>query len=241
MTLVAIHQPNFFPWLGYFAKIVRSDVFVFLDHVQYSKTGGTWSNRVKLRIGGKVRWQTAPVSRAFHGTNEISAIRWDNQQAWREKLSKTLRTNYTKAPFFTQTMALIEPLIFFNNDSLAAFNIHAIKAIARHVSISTDHCVRSSALAVVGQGSDLLIELTNRVGGRTYLCGGGASDYQDDAAFARAGVGLMYQKFIHPVYSQGNGPFEPGLSIVDALMHAGAGKVLQMLREVNTGEIQQTT
>ncbi len=51
MAIVAIHQPNFFPWLGYFDKIARCDHFVLLDHVQFQKTGGVWSNRVRMMVG----------------------------------------------------------------------------------------------------------------------------------------------------------------------------------------------
>ena len=69
--VVAIHQPNFFPWLGYFDKIARSDVFIFLDDVQFPKTGGVWSNRVKILIGGEARWSTAPIDRSFTGTRKI--------------------------------------------------------------------------------------------------------------------------------------------------------------------------
>jgi hypothetical protein len=229
MTLVAIHQPNFFPWLGYFDKICRSDVFVFLDHVQYSKTGGTWSNRVKMRVGGEARWQTAPIKRAFHGTSDITAIRWDDGQPWRAKLAKSLRTNYAKAPFFTPTMALLEPLIFHENDSLAEFNIHAISAISQYLLISTKHCVRSSDLGVAGHASDLLIGLTKRVGGQAYLCGGGASGYQDDDAFKLADLEIIYQEYVHPVYSQGVGDFQAGLSIIDALMYVGGAETRRLL------------
>ena len=48
--IVAIHQPNFFPWLGYFDKINKSDIFIFLDDVQFPKKGGNWTNRVQLMV-----------------------------------------------------------------------------------------------------------------------------------------------------------------------------------------------
>ena len=77
MILVAIHQPNFFPWLGYFDKIRRADFFILLDDVQYPKTGaGSWSNRVKVMINGEGRWLTAPVDRSFHGTRKTGAPRF---------------------------------------------------------------------------------------------------------------------------------------------------------------------
>ena len=74
IKVVAIHQPNFFPWLGYFDKIRRSDIFILLDDVQFSKTGGVWSNRVKVLINGEGRWLTAPVERNFHGTRNVNQM-----------------------------------------------------------------------------------------------------------------------------------------------------------------------
>ena len=69
--VVAIHQPNFFPWLGFFNKVACSDVFILMDNVQFPKKGGSWSNRVQLAINGQAAWVTMPVVRSFHGTRII--------------------------------------------------------------------------------------------------------------------------------------------------------------------------
>lgn len=102
--IVAIHQPNFFPWLGYFDKIARSDTFIFLDDVQYPKTGGVWSNRVKMLVAGEPRWVTAPITRTFHGLAKINEIEWADDQTWRVKLIKTLAANYSKAGHYREIM-----------------------------------------------------------------------------------------------------------------------------------------
>lgn len=96
---VAIHQPNFFPWLGYFDKIARADIFLFLDDVQFPKTGGVWSNRVKLLIGGEARWVTAAVARNFNGTRTIREMKFLADNLWRDKVLKGLVTNYRRHPF----------------------------------------------------------------------------------------------------------------------------------------------
>ena len=72
--IVAIHQPNFFPWLGYFDKISKADSFVFLDDIQFPKKGGSWSNRIKLFISGDVRWVTAAINRDYSGTRNINEM-----------------------------------------------------------------------------------------------------------------------------------------------------------------------
>jgi hypothetical protein len=228
--VVSIHQPNFFPWLGYFDKIVRSDVFIFLDDVQYPKTGGVWCNRVKMRLGGEVRWVTAPIRRAFHGVAQICEIQWADERPWRIKLLKTLATNYSKAPFYREIMPWLEALILLPESNLARYNMAAVRTIAEQIGIPYEHCVTSSSLGGQGNASALLIDLTLKVGGDGYLCGGGASGYQDDEAFAAAGLKLHYQSFDHPVYSQfGGSEFIPGLSIVDALMNLGINGVGQLI------------
>lgn len=73
--LVAIHQFNSFPWLGYFDEIGRVDVFILLDNVQFPKTGGTWVNRLQWLVGGKGTWVTAPIVRAYHGVRDIQEMR----------------------------------------------------------------------------------------------------------------------------------------------------------------------
>jgi len=92
---VAIHQPNFFPWLGYFDKIIRSNVFVFLDEVQFPKKGGSWSNRVKMLIAGEAKWVTASIERNYSGLRNINEMNFQADN-WRVKMLKSLRTNYNK-------------------------------------------------------------------------------------------------------------------------------------------------
>ena len=89
--VVAIHQPTFFPWLGYFNKIARCDQFVVLDSVQFPKKGGTWSNRVKLLLNGQAGWVTMPVERNYHGVRSYAEMCIDNGTPWRDKLVQTIR------------------------------------------------------------------------------------------------------------------------------------------------------
>ncbi len=229
--VVAIHQPTFLPWLGYFDKIVRSDVFVVLDSVQFPRGApGSWMNRVKLAISGKEQWVTVPVRRSGAGFQEVREVRIDESRPWRQKLIRTIEMNYARAAHFASIFPTIQAIFQNPTDKLAEFNLAAIAMIARAMDFNFDHVVLSSSLAVTGSGTDLLIEITRRVGGSTYMCGGGAAGYQDDDAFARNGIGLVYQKFAHPSYSAGDiGMQPPGLSIVDALMHCGTQDVRRML------------
>jgi hypothetical protein len=232
--IVAIHQPNFFPWLGYFDKIVRADVFVVLDHVQFPKSEGNWSNRVRLAVNGEASWVTMPVRRDYEGFRRIDEMQIDNDAPWRRKLTQTLRTNYGKAAAFKDVFPAVESWIANPTDSLADYNLAGITAICERVGLECSHIVRSSALQVTGAKTDLLVNVVRATGGNTYLSGDGSAGYQDDAAFAAAGIGVEYQRFVHPVYPQrGSAEFVPGLSILDAIFHCGfegTGKLLQPAR-----------
>lgn len=228
--VVTIHQPNFFPWLGYFDKIARSDIFILLDHVQFQKTGGTWSNRVKLLVGGEARWVTAPIVRNYHGVRAINEIEFQPNDPWREKLLKSLVANYAKAPHFRETTELIKPLIMNPESNLARYNGAAVMAIAESLGLPKERFRWSSEMGVDTQASEMLISLTRAVGGNAYMCGGGAEGYQQDELFAEAGIELVYQNFKHPRYKQIEGrDFVAGLSIIDAFMHCGLAEVSKIL------------
>jgi hypothetical protein len=223
VTVVAIHQPNFLPWLGWFDKLARADVFVLLDHVQFPRTSrGTYVNRVKLLIGGKEAWATAPIVRASGSTQRIDEVRVDDTQPWREKLVRTVEHNYRRAAAFDEVFPLVREILEQPIERLAELNEHGVRRIARALGLDESRFVRSSSVNPSSRATDLLIELTKAVGGTTYLAGSLAgSTYQEDEKFADAGIELRYQRFEHPEYPQPVEPFVPGLSIVDALMNVG--------------------
>lgn len=227
--IVAIHQPNFFPWLGYFDKIARSDMMILLDNVQFPKTGGTWTNRVKLAVNGAPAWVTLPITRNYSGTRLISEMRINETTDWRRKLLKTIQTNYGKAPYFKKTQPLVEHLIMNPTESVAEYNISAIRSICAMIGINPEKLVIGSTVNAEGTATDLLINMTRAVGGTAYMCGGGAGGYQEDEKFAEAGVKLLYQDYSHPGYLQtGSNDFIMGLSIIDALMHLGQLRVKEL-------------
>lgn len=217
----AIHQPNFFPWLGYFDKIRRADVFVFLDDVAYPKSGHSMSsltNRVRIEVQGVAQWIGCPLQRQA-GVQPIREVCIDGGQPWRRKMLRTIEQNYRKHPGFDWAISVVEPLVSYPCGSLAEFNIHAVERIASALGLQVTFA-RQSALNVEGKATELLVSLTRAAGCDAYLCGGGAAGYQDDALFASSGLGLIYQNFTESPY----GPldrFIPGLSVIDYLMKTG--------------------
>lgn len=222
MKICAIHQPNFFPWLGYFNKIERADVFVFLDQVDYPKSGnsmGSWCNRVKFNVGGKATWASCPVLRQS-GIQLVNTVKIDEKRPWRDDIRNMLKINYKEARNFQSTAALMDRLLDFESDSLADFNINAIQSIANYLGFETQF-VRQSALPKMKETStERLVALTQAVGADAYLCGAGSSGYQDDAAFPKASLQLIYQDFEAVPYGKPD-RFIPGLSAIDWLMHEG--------------------
>jgi len=229
--IVAIHQPNFFPWLGYFDKIIHSDVFIFLDHVQFPKKGGTWSNRVMLMVGGDARWVTAPIVRNYNGVRAIRDMEFQENIQWRDNILKTIINNYSKAPFYKDVINFIKPLVLNKENNLSEYNTSAILTIAQRIGITIDKFCWSSKLSHVGTSNEMLISLTRSMEGDTYMCGGGSNGYQDEEIFRNLEVKLLYQNFIHPVYPQKSvNAFIPGLSIIDAVMNVGWNGVRKILK-----------
>lgn len=229
-SVVAIHQPNFFPWMGFFDKIAVADIFILLDHVQFPKTGGTYTNRVMMLVNGEARWVSAPVVRNYHGVRSIIEMEYSVAEDWRTRVLKTMQANYAKAPRFHEVMPVLEKLVACADNSVAGYNIAAIYELVRQLGIDDSKIVRSSTLDCSGQSNEMLISLTRKVGGGIYMCGGGADAYQEESLFAEAGIELRHQNFKSLVYAQtGTADFVPGLSIIDAAMNLGWAGTAKLL------------
>ncbi|MDH5675338.1 MAG: WbqC family protein [Myxococcales bacterium] len=219
--VVGIHQPNFLPWLGYFAKIAASDLFVWLDDVQLPR-GRSYVSRVRARVGGASRWLTLPVRRGDGGQRIADARVVDLPRA-RQKLLQTLRLHYGRAPHFESTMELLSPLSGSEDDRLCELNIRCNEAIAGALGLSP-RFVRASELAVGSASTQRLVELTSEAGGARYLSGAGGVGYQDESAFHRQGLRLSYLS-----YQEAQRGVPTGLSVVDSLMHLGAEETARRL------------
>jgi hypothetical protein len=227
--IVAIHQPNYLPWLGYFHKIAAADVFVFLSDVQFSK--GSYTNRVRIKQDGKPRWLTVPVSHAFG--DPIDAVRCAGAD-WVGSHLDTLRGAYGKTAAFAEVWQSVEAL-FANlpESSLATVNEALVTRIADRLGLKC-RFERAAALGVpAGRSDDRLVALTAAVDPRgTYLSGKGGAKYQDPEKFARAGLHLAYTNFIPEPYRQPGAPgdFTSGLSLLDAVFNIGWSRTAELVR-----------
>lgn len=223
-TVVSIHQPDFLPWLGFFYKMKQSDIFVFLDHVQFIKNG--YRNRVTIKTPQGVQWLTVPVQHHFGQSINETVI--DNRRDWRKKHLRTLEMNYKKAPFFNEIMDMLESVYLQRQWLLLSrFTLKLIEAINGFIGIEVK-TVKSSAMNVTGASTDLLVDIIEKCDGAVYISGTGGKDYLQESTFADRGITLMYSDFEHPIYSQLWGDFVQGTSIVDALFNCGR-KTMQFL------------
>jgi hypothetical protein len=221
--VVAVHQPNFLPWLGFFDKLARADVLVLLDDVQFPRTGaGTWLNRVRVLVDGRPAWLTVPVLRAGRGLQSVREVEVDDAQPWRRRVLRTLETSYRRARGFDEVFPLVREIVEHPASRLAELNEHGIVLLADALGLDTSRLAHGSALGVGdARGTDLLIALTRAAGGSTYLSGDGAEGYQEPEKYAAAGLELRFQEFRHPTYPQPLPEPVHGLSVVDALMSCG--------------------
>jgi hypothetical protein len=215
---VAIHQPNYLPWLGYFHKIASVDVFVFVDDVQFPKN--SYTNRVQVLGPDSPRWLTVPVTYDFGDTiREVRPAVPD----WPSRHLDTLRTLYGSAPAFKEVWARVQELLLsLPQADLATINRCLIERLCGEFGLSPKFSA-SSEFNVHGKVSDdRLIELVKAVApSGVYLSGKGAAGYQDPEKFKRAGLGFRYLDFQHPVYDQGRSSFQPGMSVLDPLFRLG--------------------
>lgn len=227
--IIAIHQPNFLPWLGFFYKILKSDVFVFLDNVQFSKN--SYTNRVKIKTPVGEQWLTVPIFQNFGQI--IKEVKINNSINWREKHLKTLEMNYKKSGFFSEVISIIEKIYYSNHwVFLSELNIDLIFAICDYLGIKNNFCL-ASELNITGKSTELLISIVKNLRGNVYLSGSGGINYQDEMMFEKNSISLIYSDFNHPKYTQlWSAEFIKGLSIIDLLFNYGK-KSINILRGYN--------
>lgn len=225
--LVGIHQPHYLPWLRYFEKIARSDVFIVLDNIQYSKNG--WQNRNRVKTASGVALLTAPVHAALGDT--LDAVEIDNHTGWARKHLRTIEQAYGKAPYFAQYAPVLREVYAQRWERLNALNRRLLEAFVKALGVATP-IVYASELQVPGTATERLVRLIQAVGGDAYYSGAYALDaYLDEAALREAGIQLVLQEWRAPTYPQLHGAFAPDLSIVDLLMHCGPRSLAVLLGE----------
>ena len=212
---VAIHQPNFLPWCGWFAKLEACDIFILLDDAQMSK--GSYVSRTKIRSQDGEQWLTVPTR--VHDAPRIAEVEIANG-SWAKKHLATLQQTYAKAPFVAEVITVLERIYAEPSANLSGFNQRLIEVVTAYLGIERPMRL-SSSLDVQATSDDRLIQLIRKVGGTHYISGQGGANYQDPTKFTAAGIELDVRIYTPIAYDAPRFPFLPGLSIVDALFVRG--------------------
>lgn len=215
--LVAIHQPHYLPWLRYFEKIARSDAFVVLDTVQFTKNG--WQNRNRVKTPNGVALLTAPVHAECGAP--VGAVRIRDDSGWRRKHLRTIEQSYARAPYFAEHAPFLRDTYGRPWERLGELTRYMLSYFVEALGLAT-RVLYASELGVEGTATRRLANLVKAAGGDRYYSGAFALDeYLDQALLEREGIGLELQQWTCPEYPQLHGPFVPDLSIVDLLMNCG--------------------
>ena len=223
---IAIHQPNYLPWLGYFYKMAESNVFVLLDSVQYEKNGLT--NRVKIKTSQGSSWLTLSAKRRL--PQLIKEVKLANFQRDKEKHIRTIELNYRKAKYFNYLFPEIKEILEKDWQYLSKLNIELIKLLREKLGIKTK-LEFASNYNISGKSTDLLVNLSKKFNADIYLSGRGGRKYQNEKNFKMAKIELKYLDFIYPTYHQLWGKFIPNLSIIDLLFNCGPDSLKILLRK----------
>lgn len=223
---VAIHQPQYLPWLGYLAKWAAADLLVFLDTVQYEKNG--WQNRNRINTKDGPRWLTVPV-RARLGTT-IADVEIDTRQDWARRHLRAIEHAYARAPHFQRYAAALAAFFAVSWPRLAPLAVASARWLATTVGIATPTRLASELGVAATDPTGRLLGLCRAVGATVYLAGRDGARYLDLDQFKTAGISVRAQEYAHPVYAQPHGEFVPFLSALDLLLTHG-DDALAILRQ----------
>jgi hypothetical protein len=225
--IISAHQSHFLPWLGYFNKVAKSDVFVWLENVQFRKN--YFQNRTKIKVSDNEFWLTVTVKKASLETyiNEIEIIKAKDYK----KIAKTLVANYSKAPYFKEYFPSIERILGSDIANLNELNFQLFEYFIDVLKIGTK-VIRSSELELQEEDPNLrLIEICNKLNATNYIAGKGSSNYMNQELFKKENINILWQNY--PVadinYNQLGKEFLPGLSALDSLFNIGAEETRELI------------
>jgi hypothetical protein len=218
-STLAILQPGYLPWLGFFDQVRRADIFVYYDDVQYDKHGWRNRNRVKS-TSGEPHWLTVPVRHSGLEWPSVREVEIDGRTPWARKHIGTLRQFYGKAPFAARYLPELEELLHRPWERIVDLDLALIQKVCSWLGLTAPR-YRSSELGVGGERTERLVNLCGRFGADRYLTGDAARSYLETDLFTRSGITVEWQAYRHPVYPQLHGEFVPYLSVVDLLLNCG--------------------
>jgi hypothetical protein len=230
--ILAIHQPNYLPWLGYFHKMKQADAFMFLDNVQIPGKGLSNRNFIKGKNGSKVML-SVPLkkSKGMHST--YLEVVPDYSKPWQKEHINKIKDAYYKAPHFNEVFEILEPILVKKYEHLCDLNTSLIIAIAHLLDIKTPVLYASSMINHQLSKNERNIDLCKQVKANIYLSGQGAKKYNDEILFLSNNINIIYQSFKLPEYQQIGSNFIPNLSVLDALFNIDNATIKKIIYSQN--------
>lgn len=226
--IVAIHQPNYLPWIGFFHKMISSDIFVILDDV-------VCSNKAERR--NVVKGSTGIINLSIPLLNKkglIKDVKVNNQINWKQQHFATLQTCYAKTDYWKTNSPLFYEIYQKAGPNLVDLNLMFIHLFRNLLDIQTPIIKSSEISGISGAKNTKIISICKALGGEVFLSGTGAKSYLDEEAFRKNNLKVVYQKFEHPVYPQVWGDFNPNLSVVDLLCNCGPNAKQYITKQIIT-------
>lgn len=219
MTRVAIMQPTYLPWSGYFGLMQAVDVFVLLDSVQFARR--SWQQRNQIKTANGAQWLSVPVLSKGKRDQLICEVELDKSSGFAATHRRSIEMSYAKTPHFKQYADTLLPLLDNSSPLLADMTIALIMRLKAQLGIKT-RVLRSSELDGSGAKADLLTSLCKQIGATAYVSPPGSKVYLVESnAFKTIDVPVQYYEFNHPEYPQPFGEFLPYMSIIDMLFNCG--------------------
>ena len=215
---VTIHQPNFLPYLGFFEKILYSDVFVIYDTAQFSRDGFQQRNYIKIGNSKYLCCLQVGSDAWRHPINDVT-IKNDNVT---QKIWKTIALAYKKAPFFHLYRDELETIFMSHPTNLSDFSIVLILYVLEKLHW-TGKIIRTSELPTLDTSlrkTDALLHIVQAVGGTVYVSGSSGKNYLEEHKFTDVGIDVVYQSFHPAIYPQQGTDFIPNLAVFDRLFNA---------------------
>lgn len=213
---IAIHQPNFLPFLGFFYKWMMCDLFVFLDDAEMATD--RFINRNKIKTPNGEQWITVPI---VHNRGQKIYDTEIAPENWKKRIIGSIEHNYSKAEHFDWSFRDIELLIDLGYDKLIDLNINLLEWMGRKLLIAIPSMKSSELDAKDFVSTKKLVRICRELGADEYLSGPTGKDYMDESLFEKEGIKVIYSDFKHPVYQQLWGNFLPNMSIIDLLFNVG--------------------
>jgi len=218
--IVGVHQPNYLPYLGFFDKMMKSDIFIIYDDAQFNKEDFQHRNRIRIYHGWK--WLTVPVEKKHIPIKEIkikNEVMIKNIK-WSEAHFRDIRDNYKDTPYYPVYEKKLEDIYNDTYENLIELNMCLIDFLRTAFNIKTK-LVFSSEFGFTSKSTQKLVDLVETLGGDVYLSGPKGKDYLDISLFEKKGIRVEFQDFKHPVYKQRYEGFIPNMSAIDALFNTG--------------------